>query len=275
MYILGVFFAFLILRLFIIHPELWRSENVGLAISPYLWWRNGAATLLVMILPFIFYYAVSHSPLHIFSALLVYGSMVLSGSRGALICGGIQMLLGFIYFCRFRKKARKVVLLSLLACGAVALIFHRQLWDLAHYLIRFELDLEALMQEARVALCFRSFKDFLHYPIFGTGFSYTGNYDIAVLVVNWYHSLLPQIVGGMGVVGILAYGYQFYLRLRLMRAAPRTPYMWALILGYLGILIYSQIDPGLMTPYAIIPTVFFVFMEEESLPSPFLFKRKK
>lgn len=276
MYILGMFLAFLILRLFIVHPELWDEENVAIALSSLAWWRNGAATLTVMVLPFVFYYAVRHHPLHLFSAALIYGAAVLSGSRGALVCGGIQMLLCFVYFCYYRKKSRPIVGLVLLGGAVLVLIFHRQLWDLANHVLRLKLDLDLLMQETRAFLIPRSIEDFLRYPIFGTGFGYTGNYDIAVLVVNWYHSLLPQIIGGMGVVGILAYGYQFYLRLRLICTAPRTPYMGALILGYLGIFIYSQIDPGLMTPYAIVATAFFVFIEEETHPAPlFLRKRKK
>ena len=275
MYLLGMFLAFMILRLFLVHPELWDAENVALALSSIAWWRNGAATLTVMALPFVFYYAVQHHPLHLFSAAVIYGAAVLSGSRGALVCGGIQVLFCLIYFCHHRKKARLIVSFVLLGCAALALIFHRQLWDLAHHLLRLKLDLDLLMQEPRALLVFRSFEDFIRYPIFGTGFGYTGNYDICVLVVNWYHSLLPQIIGGMGVVGILAYGYQFYLRLRLMCTAPRTPYMGALILGYLGIFIYSQIDPGLMTPYAIVATAFFALMEEETHPAPLILRKRK
>ncbi len=277
LYILGIFLAFLILRLFIIHPELWQSENVGLAISAYIWWRNGAATLMVMILPFIFYYAIRHNPLHILSAMLMYGAMLLSGSRGGLFCGGVVFVLCLFYFARYQKKGGRFVLWAiLLLCAGMAALFHRQIIDIGHHLLRLTLDLDLLLQEDRVRFAIRSVEDFIKNPLFGVGFSYRGNYDIHELVVNWYHSLVPQIVGGMGLFGILAYGYQFALRIRLIKQAPRDPYMDALALGYFAILIYSMIDPGLMTPYAILPTVFFVFMEEESHPEPVrLFKKKK
>ena len=275
MYMLGMFLAFLILRLFIIHPELWESENVGLASSDYIWWRNGAATLMVMVLPFIFYYAIRHNPLHIFSAVFVYGAMVFSGSRGGLVCGGLMFLVSLLYFVHYQKKFGRLLWILLLLGAAMAFLFHRQIIDIGHHLLRLTFDLELLLKEDRVRFAIRSVEDFIKNPLFGVGFSYRGNYDIHELVVNWYHSLVPQIVGGMGLFGILAYGYQFVLRIRLIKKAPRDPYMDALALGYLAILVYSMIDPGLMTPYAILPTVFFVFMEEEAHPEPVRLFQKK
>ncbi|MBQ8859357.1 MAG: hypothetical protein IJ012_06175, partial [Clostridia bacterium] len=64
MYLAGLLFAFIILRLFLVEPELWKTESVGEMLSSIAWWRNGVATLLVMILPFITYFAVTHHPLH-------------------------------------------------------------------------------------------------------------------------------------------------------------------------------------------------------------------
>ncbi|MBQ8174376.1 MAG: O-antigen ligase family protein [Clostridia bacterium] len=275
LYMLGVFLAFMILRLFIVHPELWDAENVGFALSSLAWWRNGAATLTVMVLPFIFYYAVHHHPIHLFSVILVYGATVLSGSRGGLFCGAIEIFLCLIYFGYYQKKRSRIIWLVLAVCAVLVLVFHRQFWETCQHLFRLTLDLDLLLKEDRVLFVIRSFEDFLKNPLFGVGFGYVGNYDIHVLNVNWYHSLLPQIIGGMGIVGILAYAYQFIIRLRLMVAAPRNPYMGALTLAYLGILIYSQIDPGLVSPYAIVATVFFVLMEEESHPALLLPLKKK
>ena len=275
MYILGIFLAFMILRFFIVYPELWDADNVGEALSQYAWWRNGAATLVVMLFPFIFYYAIEHHPIHLLSVVLVYAAIVLSGSRGGLLCGGVEILLCLGYYCYYKKAHRRFVWIGLAVCAVVSLFFYRQIFEIGHHLLRVTLDFELLMQEDRVLFAIRSIDDFLKNPIFGVGFGYQGNYDIHVLHVNWYHSLLPQIVGGMGVVGIVAYAYQFAVRIRLMRAAPRTPYMGALILSYLGVLIYSQIDPGLVSPYAIVATVLFVLMEEESHPSPMLPLRKQ
>ena len=201
MYMLGVFLSCLILRLFIIHPELWHAENIGLAVSAYAWWRNGAATLTVMVLPFIFYFAVRHHPIHLLSVLFVYGAAVLSDSRGALVCGAIEIFICLFYFGRHQKKRRYIIWIFLGVCALLVAVFHRQFLELCHHLFRLTFDLELLLQEDRVLFAIRSIEDFFKNPIFGVGFGYLGNNDIHELVVNWYHSLLPQIVGGMGIVG--------------------------------------------------------------------------
>ena len=36
----------------------------------------------------------------------------------------------------------------------------------------------------------------------------------------WYHMMIPQIVGSMGLVGIAGYGFQIFGRLRLIFAVP-------------------------------------------------------
>jgi hypothetical protein len=64
------------------------------------------------------------------------------------------------------------------------------------------------------------------------------------------------------------------LRTRLILASPRTPFAWALILSYFGILIYSQIDPGLSSPFALVAVIEFAIIEEEACPKP-LFSRKE
>ena len=274
MYLAGILFAFIILRLFLVESELWGAEDVGEMLSAMAWWRNGVATLLVMILPFITYFAVTRHPAHMLSVFLVYGAGVISGSRGMAVCGTVTLLICCVYFVCYRRKWRVPFLICLAAALALGFVFRGAILDFCQHFLRFKLDIESLLQEDRVKFFFRSIEDFLHHPLFGVGFGYRGNYDIHVLVVNWYHSLLPQIIGGSGIVGILAYGYQGYLRTRLILSAPRAPFGWALILSYLSILIYSQIDPGLSSPFALVAVIEFALLEEESHPRP-LFGRKK
>ncbi len=274
MYLAGLLFAFIILRLFLIEPELWDFEKTTDILSWLAWWRNGVATLVVMILPFIFYFAVTRHPAHILSALFVYAAAVISGSRGMALCGTITLLLCFLFFVYYRRKWRIPFALLVVAGLVCAYLFRGQILDFCRNFLRFKLDLDSLLEEDRVKFLFRSVEDFLRHPFFGVGFGYRGNYDIHVLVVNWYHSLLPQIIGGSGIAGILAYGYQAYLRTRLILASPRAPFAWSLILSYFGILIYSQIDPGLSSPFALVAVIIFAILEEESHPKP-LFSRKE
>lgn len=273
MYLVGILFAFMILRLFLIEPQLWDFEKTTGILSWLAWWRNGMATLLVMILPFIAYFAVTRHPLHMISAFFVYAAGVISGSRGMAVCGAIVLFLCCLYFVAYRRRWRIPFVAAILAVLVFGFLFRGAILEFCRDFLRFTLDLDSWREEERVKFFLRSFEDFLENPFFGVGFGYRGNYDIKELVVNWYHSLLPQIIGGSGIVGILAYGYQGYLRTRLILAAPRKPFAWALILSYFGILIYSQIDPGLSSPFALVSVILFAVLEEETEPRP-LFQRK-
>ncbi len=277
MYLIGVFIAFLILRLFVMDPSLLDSENVGLLLSSTAIWRNSAATVVVISLPFIFYFAIKHHPAHFLSALLVYGAAVVSGSRGAAVCGALTLMMCVICLLYYRKNMRLPILLAGGVCFVVAFVFRGAIIDFCTHFLRFSFDIEELKQEVRVQYIFRSIEDFLAFPIFGRGLAYTGNMDLTQQPINWYHSLFPQLFGGLGIVGVLAYGYQFYLRVRVLAATPREPFFRSLILAYVGVLIYSQIDPGIFSPYpfAILLAFFFALAEESTTPKPLSLKRQK
>lgn len=270
MYLAAVFIAFMILRIFVAYPDVWEegSELIDTVVR-HAPWRNSAAALVVMLLPFIFYYARRHHPIHLLSAFFIYVVITLSGSRGAFVCGGIQMAVClFFFYLTKRSKLRRIILIVLLALLAAAVIFMDPIVDFCSEYLRISLNFDSIAKEARFKLFIRSFEDFRAAPFFGRGLGYTGNSDIYVPYeqtwqIPWYHSLIPQIVGSLGIVGILAYAYSFFERVRVMLAAERTPYTKALVLSYVGLLIYSQIDPGIFSPmpFAALAVFLFVFLE--------------
>ena len=82
--------------------------------------------------------------------------------------------------------------------------------------------------------------------------------------MNWYHMWLPQIWGSLGTVGLLAFGYQLFLRVKLAvtrRAFPEV----TLSLCYLGLLLMTQVNPGEFCPipYALIATMIFLFLDRQ------------
>ena len=244
-------------------------------------WRNTAANLMVTCLPFVFYYARKHHPLHAIAACVLYAVMLASGSRGAAICGLFVLLLGFVYLAWGRRRTTLVLLAILLLGGIAAYLLRAPLASLLDMLFGFhnfgsngdhfvETDGFNLFNETRFKMLLRSLQDFISAPIFGQGVGSMKNTDIyaptASWAICWYHSLIPQIVGSLGLVGILAYGYQFFLRARLVWRAKRSAYTAALAFGYAALLIYSMIDPGLFSPvpYALIGTFFMVLLEEQA-----------
>ena len=119
---------------------------------------------------------------------------------------------------------------------------------------------------ARMNLLKRMVEDFKHNPIFGVGIGYTGNSDIYSPVkgaMNWYHMWFAQVIGGLGIVGILAYGYQLTDRVRLF-FANRSMLHMTFFLSYIGLFLMSQVNPGEFcpVPYAMLGVTYFVMMEK-------------
>ncbi|MGI6522756.1 MAG: O-antigen ligase family protein [Christensenellales bacterium] len=69
--------------------------------------------------------------------------------------------------------------------------------------------------EARINLYKLAWKNFLEYPIFGKGLAYDGGkyYRPEAWCMYWYHSTIFQILGSLGIVGLIAYTYQEIVRI--------------------------------------------------------------
>ena len=118
----------------------------------------------------------------------------------------------------------------------------------------------------RVQLFLRGITDFLHNPVFGIGLISQRNSDLFTGVEGsmvFYHNSIAQIMGSMGLVGIAAYGVLMRDRIALLRAG-KTPFVRALALSYLGMLLISLTNPGEFCPFpnAALMVMVFALAEE-------------
>ncbi len=267
-YLSLIFVSFMILRIFTF-PEIWaEGAKISMIVLKHAPWRNTTAAFVVMLLPFVFYYARRHHPVHLLSALFIYITAAISGSRGALICGGIQFLVCLFFFYlrgRERRGLRIFFLLALCAAAFAVYYFRAPIMEFCREYMRMSFDLEDILKEARVDLFLRGFEDFWACPIFGRGLGYEGNADLLnpnqlPVHIRWYHSLFPQIFGSLGLVGAAAYLYAFVLSVQTIFRAERGIFTKALVLSYFGILLYSQIDPGIFVPMPFMPLTVILFI---------------
>ena len=80
--------------------------------------------------------------------------------------------------------------------------------------------------------------------------------------VQWTHNYFLQIIGSMGLVGAVAYGYQLIVRIRLIFCRI-DPFRMAIALCFFGIFSISMLQPGEFCPmpYEILTLCLFVFLE--------------
>lgn len=253
---------------------------------------NNLATFLMLAMPTGFFLSAKNR-LFILSPIVMYAAILLCNSRGGSLLGTVEFFLLLLFFCFYRADwFRRIVYISY-AAVVIALfivflpkivVFVKLNEQIDGYtdMKTFELLRMLFIQiiasnKTRMDLLARALDDFRANPLFGTGLGYRGNSDIYDPVrgaMNWYHMWLPQIVGSLGILGILCYGYQLFGRIRLAFSRRALPEV-TLSLCYLGLFLMSQVNPGEFCPfpYAITATLIFVLIEPsepplDSIPAP-------
>ena len=223
-------------------------------------WSNNIATMLMIALPCALAQK-KRGVWHYFLLVILFGATLLAGSRGGQIFVGIEVVACCFWAWRTENDYVKRLwnrtyfiyavmgvgyLLSLLLYNAFAVGMIRD-------------------GEARWKLLARGFENFCQNPLFGSGIGYRGNADLfdgKAGTINWYHIFISQIVGGLGIAGILAWGYQLYTRFCLSLRVWRTREL-AFALCYLGLLLMSMVNPGEFcpVPYAFLAVCSFAAIE--------------
>ena len=261
----------------------WPSLKDHFEVIPFIA-RNMYVTFLMLAMPFPIYRAMMalrsrvgwgaawRVLLHIGGFLLICAALLLGGSRGGLMLGGVEALLCFVYLMVYDKKHRTLyevalglVLLVAVAALPLVLRLYADRWGTNDFLL-FSTD------EARFGLLRRAWEDFVSSPLVGVGLGHRGNVDLFEprgMEMPWYHMMIPQIFASMGLMGVAAYGYQIYGRVRLIWRT-RSPQVMALALSYVGMLLISQVDPGEFCPIpnAMIVVLIFIMIERiaEAVP---------
>ena len=223
---------------------------------------NNLATMLMIAMPFPCYFAARKSRVHLLGLVAIFGGVVLSGSRGGLLMGTVELFICIIYLCYADRKIWYVYALGM-AAMAVAL------WYGVDYALEFYSidDISSYIgeNEVRVGLLKRMWSDFSSNYVFGTGLGYRGNEDLYNPVkgaMHWYHMMIPQIIASLGACGVVAYLAQFGLRVYTVFRRV-TAYKLVVGLSYVGLLLMSQVNPGEFCPipYALIGVMLFVMAE--------------
>lgn len=236
--------------------------------------RNPCVTILVTTMAAPFYFALRNrnslpaKTLFFVTGCGLYCICLISMSRAGMLIGTGQAAICITHtLVREKKPAVRMLNAAILIVGisVLGIVFRDTIRSILE--IRFG---EGLIRgdESRVYLLIRSLEDWKRNPLFGAGLGYQGNWDIywAEGCICWYHSFFPQIYGSMGLFGLVAWGYQMFLRGRVMlRHWDKCSISISLI--YIGLFLFSQTDPGEFSPlpYALIAVLAFVILEDRPL----------
>lgn len=278
MYLVGLFACFMVVSAYIKNWDLVMTEKRLLEGYPEEFQcGNNVSTFIMLALPFPVYYA-SKNPWHMLSVVFMYVSIIFTGSKGGLLMGSVELfvlLLAYVILYPENKKQRIIAgaISSAFVIGAVCCIplvakligmpAGENMPEISSVIDRIKAII--LGDASRTRLLERMVYDFKSNPIFGVGIGYTGNENIYNPVdgaMNWYHMWFAQVIGGLGIMGILAYGFQLFDRVRVF-LMNRSRVNLTLMLSYVGLFLMSQVNPGEFcpVPYSMLAVTFFAIVE--------------
>ena len=224
--------------------------------------QNNIATILMFVMPFPLYLARKNKGMAL-GSVAVLAFLILARSRGGIIFGSVEFCVcaAFWIFSALTKRSRKIRLIICLCALVVAIC------ALLPFIIKFVLPRFAgnIEKESRYTMIWEGLRKFVKRPISGYGLLDDElRYEVSRKkgALTWYHMMPLQIIGGMGLIGAVCYGYQIFGRFKLILTKRDQ---WSLVLGisYLGILMMSCVNPGEFCPlpFELLTVLLFIFQE--------------
>ncbi|MBR4800954.1 MAG: O-antigen ligase family protein [Clostridia bacterium] len=222
---------------------------------------NNVATLLLLSAPMCFYLATKkeHPTPYILVGVIHYLGIVSAYSRGGLLFAVVTapiVLVATILKSK-NKSESLIIIICLIIVALTALAF---VFDKIKAIISGIFE-DGLKSSSRILLYKDALHQFAAHPIFGVGTGYDGpDYEnhVEEIVFYWFHSTFFQVVGSMGIVGIIAYGWNYLKRAKVIfKNIFKDTFILFSFLSLLGFELYSMIDTGTFVP---LPTMMIVFI---------------
>lgn len=229
----------------------------------YMQMKNNVSTSLLITMPFAFYYSKKckyHTVMYMFG-ILQYVAMFVSFARSGILCGTIMVVICALYGLYINEKSDRKYMI---ACLCSLIVLGGMLVYINYDSLLYTLSIKN--GEARIDLYKYAVQNFKDHPIFGTGLGHIGDfYHPREGGLYWYHSSPFQIIGSMGIVGILAYAYQFVARMKLV-SVKKNLFSVCALLSLCGLQLMSFVNPGEFCPfpYAFVMVMIFVIVEKNA-----------
>lgn len=260
MTMVGLFCVFIMIHHYIIY---W--TNFMAKLSPlFVQWRNNISTIFMLTMPFAFYLSSRKYP-YIFAGVAQYIAILFTGSRGGALGGTVEfgLCLIVLIYCDIKHRKRNLIFIACTVIAALTFFLEPIMKFFTPVLLRlFDGD------DIREGLISRAVEDFKSNIIFGRGLGYNGNTDVhdpKKFAICWYHSSPFQVIGSFGLVGVAAFTYQLYNRMKLVWSRI-TQFNLTLFVSYAGLFLMSLVNPGEFCPipYGMLAVLFFIICEKNN-----------
>ncbi len=261
MTLVGTFCVFMICH----HYALYWTNFLAKLSPIYFQWRNNVSTILMLTMPFAFFLSSKKYP-YIFLGILQYAGILLTGSRGGALGGTVELglCLCILIYSDVKNRKRNLILIASTVVASLALFLEPLIRFLGPVLTRLTNG-----DDVRMGLIRRAVEDFKSNVLFGRGLGYNGNNDVhdpAKFALCWYHSAPFQVIGSFGLLGVAAYVFQFFNRMKVVWART-THFNITLFISYAGLFLMSLVNPGEFcpVPYGLVATLLFIICDKNNI----------
>lgn len=213
--------------------------------------RNNIATYFLLLAPMSFYMASrgKHILFYNLSALIMYICLILTFSRGGILFGAIGGVLALI-FSVVKSPCKKKQLALLLSIIGVALIVYFCLFNRVNTIFE-SLAKRGYGLSGRDVLWAEAVEMFKQNPWLGRGFGYygTGPHPVSPIGMYWFHSTFYEIIGKLGVFGIIAYAWYYLARFIILFKNIGHKFNLFVLAAWISFEGYSIMDTGTFVPY--------------------------
>lgn len=246
------FFVFLGLAV-VIELLLWRMANPTAFERdqvPHLGWAisNTIATVLLFPIPMGFYLFIKEKKfkfIYMLLALLAAFGILITTSRGCFIFGALVLALSFfvtIFCTKGSERIKYLFFIGILVVFALTAMYVVK--DKIIYVVQ-TIFRDKFKSNGRIELYQEALQCFLKFPLFGAGLAYPGvdlrNIDAAHFYM--FHNTIFQILGCMGLVGVVAYAYYYFVKIESLLENFKMFNIFVL-LAYIGFEGYSMLNTG-------------------------------
>ncbi len=234
----------------------------------YIGWGlcNEAGIMLCFIMPFIFYELIKSDTLclsliSIFKIGISLIGIVLTGSRGTLLFGGLEIvaLVILLFVFKFPLKKEKLSFLSFIffigLTGIITLTKGELFTDIFNNI--FEMDLDSNGRDLLWKLGFEAYRDSGHY-FFGSGIvSEIREKEVFNGVQNTfivYHNTFIEVLISAGVSGLVGISYHLFEKYKMLFKKDNI-FKFTFLIGYIFVDLYGLIDNTYGMYYYMVPLV--------------------
>lgn len=245
-----------------------RSDDIFLAIAQKrlkLGWgnTNTLATVIMSTIPFTLCLSTQYRKGGFFTiaAFVQYIAIWITHSRGCIIISSVVMFAYIVYLLIIQRGFNRGFLIANTAVFIIFVSLFVLLYTSKFKELFGDIIIKGLDDSGRFSLYEKAWNLFKQNLIFGTGYFYKTDQIRSFMYM--FHSIPLQIAANLGIIGLIAFAYFYFVKYKLMFKNLKNPLCFAIFLSIFSMDLYGMIDVVIFVYYhAIAIIVLLIFLQK-------------